>query len=96
MKVQEFNAPPRAASVVTECVKSCIESNYAWLYDKAIDAVNDDNNNNNNSNGNNSNILDSGENSTGPHTLDFWLRLIRMVVGVIEEDRDVYTQVLNQ
>ncbi|XP_047140160.1 protein unc-13 homolog A isoform X1 [Hydra vulgaris] len=82
MKVQEYNAPPRAAHVVTECVKNCIESNYKFIYSNChvLSADTDKQN----------------EDNTGTQTIEFWVKLIRLVVGIIEEDRDVYTNILDQ
>ena len=34
--------------------------------------------------------------NTGPQTLEFWVKLIRLIVGIIEEDRDIYTKILDQ
>lgn len=40
--------------------------------------------------------LDPNMQQAGPKSLDFWPKLISLVVSVIEEDKGVYTHILNQ
>ena len=86
MKVQEYNSPPRAAHVVTECVRNCIDSNYRFLFSNCLEFCDD----------NEAPIEDPQLRESNIQNLAFWLKLIRLVVGVIEEDKTVYTNILNQ
>jgi len=85
MKVLEQASPPRAAHVVTECVKNCLKSNYKFLYNTSMADENEE----------------SGNRSPEPQEcaarqVDFWMKLIKLIVAVIEEDKAVYKNILNQ
>lgn len=93
MKVQELSSPPRASTVVKDCVKACLRSTYQFLFENCYELYNrefqvDPN----------EAKRDAEDARMDPRldSVDFWHKLIALIVSVIEEDKNSYAPVLNQ
>ena len=90
--MQELASPPRAATVVKDCVKACLKSTYEYIYENCYELYNREFQPDPSEQQH-----ENQEESNSPHkSLDYWTKLISLIVSVIEEDKSTYTTVLNQ
>ncbi|XP_067261955.1 protein unc-13 homolog B isoform X5 [Chanodichthys erythropterus] len=114
LKVLELQSPPRAAHVVRDCVKACLNSTYEYIFNNCQELYNRQFQPAVEPKQKEKKEVEEGEEGEekkdekdeeiaaveepGPsiQDLDFWPKLITLIVSIIEEDRNSYSPIINQ
>ena len=107
MKVQELANPPRAASVVKECVRASARSTYRFLFENCVEIYSKEYPDKDKpaapavgatSPAVPMRDLPGAEDAIGPslRSLEFWHQLVALLISVIEEDKNIYSPYLSQ
>nr|XP_046241888.1 protein unc-13 homolog B-like [Scatophagus argus] len=130
MKVLELQSPPRAANVVRDCVKACLNSTYEYIFNNCLELFNrqfqpavqpsepekkkkkekvegeeeeeeeeeEEHDGEEEEEEEEKKKEESQQEEQGPsiQNLDFWPKLITLIVSIIEEDKNSYTPIINQ
>ncbi|CAH8442318.1 unnamed protein product [Dicrocoelium dendriticum] len=86
MKVQELTSPPRASQVVRECARACMQTTYQFIYENVNEVYAKQF----------QEPINAEESVPSLKSLEFWHRLITLLVSVIDEDNTTYASVINQ
>ncbi|TNM89397.1 hypothetical protein fugu_003631 [Takifugu bimaculatus] len=120
MKVLELQSPPRAANVVRDCIKACLNSTYEYIFNNCLELFNrqfqptgqsepeqkkkekvegeEEDDEEDEAEEEEEQKEEGQPEEQGPsiQNLDFWPKLITLIVSIIEEDKNSYTPIINQ
>ncbi|XP_074495513.1 protein unc-13 homolog B-like isoform X2 [Sebastes fasciatus] len=131
MKVLELQSPPRAANVVRDCVKACLNSTYEYIFNNCMELFNrqfqpavqppqpekkkkkkkkekvegeegeedgeeEDEEEEEEEEEEKKEEIQQEEQGPSIQNLEFWPKLITLIVSIIEEDKNSYTPIINQ